>query len=206
VTEPYRNPYHYRGFRAALSLRDQIACVRALGSVFPQAIVTDVFFNDRFAINAMPLPWIEKERGITVLLAPPSNLDSLERGRQHNCEPQFDLRRSLWFTLQEHQRAKFAFDPPYPNYGDATGHCLNEPAQKQTIAKAMRLIRKNLVKVPYSYMHWVGLDLAQWCLAGGPRRMIDGNSRPPEDWTFPKNNRFYDGLDSVPRGDEGMYE
>lgn len=103
---------------------------------------------------------------------------------------------------------KWAFDWPILSSGNLYGQYQDHPPwQKSWLLQIGRLLRHVSIKTKGWPALYLGFDACRWRLEGGSRRSIHGTEHDvPPDWTFPKNNPLYDGLDSIPRGDEGMYD
>lgn len=77
-----------------------------------------------------------------------------------------------------------------------------DAAERSFVNAVVRQLHKCMVQQWKGSMDWIGHDACRWATEGGPRRMIGGGWRPPDDYVFPADNPYYAGTEDISRDDE----
>lgn len=185
--------------------RDEIAFFRALESSFPR--VEFAAWPGRGAPPAFK-PDVEEafqsSVGCFIAVSSEGSQTSSELQGPDECQAIVWLiyRRGHWETGDRSPERKWAFDWPTLTYGDLYASYDDDSIlQKANVKRCFRQLRHVARRCPDARSFWLGHDACRWALEK-PRRMLDGSITVPPDWTFPKSNPLYDGLDSIPRGDD----
>jgi hypothetical protein len=121
--------------------------------------------------------------------------------------------RSIWdWTVI--RGAKWAWDPPILTGGHINAsYRKDDPFDQHFVTTVLRRVLPSATR-RFSSTEYVGHDALRWA-SEAPRRMIDGNLRPPQGWSFdkirPSKRKYYEGLEAMrpesdPQPPPGMNE
>jgi hypothetical protein len=201
-----KSDYVKRGLNVFLTRIDEAAFTRAMLEAFPDAEFLEQYWDGRkHAERRVEALHLADSLHVYVRIPHPGwigdrslwnpKLSAWMSGPDVSVE----FFRSVWdWTLI--RGAKWAWDPPILTGGRINAsYRKDDPFDQDFVTTVLRRVLPSAAR-RFRSVNYVGHDALRWA-SEAPRRMIDGNLRPPQGWSFhkirPAKRKYYEGLEAM---------